>query len=413
MKAGTAKLEITPNEPCYLCGHAIRTDLSEGVLDPLYVTALMLETKAGLNCWMSFDLGMMDAELTDQIKLAVQNAAGCEPDRIVCGFIHTHAGPEVSELGSFTKDREHGVRPGYRELLVRQAAAAAELAKAALTDCEVWISKTEIEGFYGNRSSRERRSDKDVNLIQFRTPQGVPVLTAVNLACHPTVLGPANLLISADLFGALRTGLEKAWGHSVLMMQGAAGDMGNRQYRRGEDAAELKRIRDGILPQLLGPLSWKPISAEPLRSKKTQYIIDYERDMAEVHQRLIQTEAELKAQRDPVQIKLLSSAAAALRYTAALDAHVHIELSGAVLQLGSLIVVTVPCELFNQLGVRIKQAFPDYDVLIWGYADTSVGYLFEQTEYGKSFESIATLLQPGMPEAYVQYLTDEIRQFTV
>src|SRR5664279_1024704 len=47
MKAGVAKLEITPTTPLWMSGYAARTHPSDGVLVPLWAKALALESSKG------------------------------------------------------------------------------------------------------------------------------------------------------------------------------------------------------------------------------------------------------------------------------------------------------------------------------------------------------------------------------
>ena len=53
-----------------------------------------------------------------------------------------------------------------------------------------------------------------------------------NIACHATVNDPMSVELTTDIIGYLSRTIEKEWGVSPLMMQGASGDMGNRQYRK-------------------------------------------------------------------------------------------------------------------------------------------------------------------------------------
>jgi len=46
------------------------------------------------------------------------------------------------------------------------------------------------------------------------------------------------------------------------MMQGAAGDMSNRNYRQGHDAKELVRTGEGILAQLFASQELAPLSLD-------------------------------------------------------------------------------------------------------------------------------------------------------
>lgn len=409
MKAQITKVEITPKEPCYLCGHAIRCELSKGVMDPLYVTALLIEDKEKKSVYLSYDLLMLDESLTMQIKQEVADIVGCKKEHIVVSFIHTHAAPETG-IQSVFNDPEKGARPGYRNLLIDSAKQAVKKIRDRLEEVDLYYASTIIEGFYSNRNNIDKPCDKSANLFRLQRKDKSLLAMMVNMTCHPTVLGAQNYLISADLFGAIRTSLSINYRCDVLMMQGAAGDMGNRQYRQGNDQKELFRMRDGIVLQVMKELNWEKIDGSVIEYYDTQYVMDYDLNLNELNQRLKDNEEQLKIEKDTNQIKLLSSGVKALYNVIAQGDHAHLVFCGKIIKIGNCILVCIPCELFNQLGVQIKRAFKQYHVIIWGYCDYSIGYLVEEKEYGKSYESIATQIKQGMSEKYVQYLIKEMQK---
>lgn len=410
MKAQITKVEITPKEPCYLCGHAIRLDLSQGVMDPLYVSALIIQDEDKKNIFLSYDLILIDEELSMKIKAVVAKEVLCNEDNVIVSFIHTHAAPETGEKSVFN-DPEKGARVGYRDFLVESARKAVSLANQNLEDVEIFYASTLIDGFYSNRNDKNRPCDKSANLFKLLRKDQSALAVMVNMTCHPTVLGPQNYLISADLFGAIRSALSDIYHCDVLMMQGAAGDMGNRQYRQGNDQKELFRMRDGIVPQLIdSDISYNKIETNRIEWHKYDYHKQYEIDLDELKMRLKKNEEELSVETDENQIKLLSSGVTMLKQVIQEGSNITLSLKGNIIRIDKIIIVCVPCELFNQLGVKIKDNFPDYHVIIWGYCDYSVGYLVEADEYGKSYESIATNIKKGIPEDYTEYLVEEIQK---
>lgn len=410
MKAQITKVEITPKEPCYLCGHAIRLDLSQGVMDPLYVSALIIQDEDKKNIFLSYDLILIDEELSMKIKAVVAKEVLCNEDNVIVSFIHTHAAPETGEKSVFN-DPEKGARVGYRDFLVESARKAVSLANQNLEDVEIFYASTLIDGFYSNRNDKNRPCDKSANLFKLLRKDQSALAVMVNMTCHPTVLGPQNYLISADLFGAIRSALSDIYHCDVLMMQGAAGDMGNRQYRQGNDQKELFRMRDGIVPQLIDSnISYNKIETNRIEWHKYDYQKQYKIDLDELKLRLKKNEEELSVESDENQIKLLSSGITMLKQVIQEGSNITLSLKGNIIRIDKIIIVCVPCELFNQLGVKIKNCFLDYHVIIWGYCDYSVGYLVEADEYGKSYESIATNIKKGIPEDYTEYLIEEIQK---
>lgn len=410
MKAQIAKVEITPKEPCYLCGHAIRLDLSQGVMDPLYVSALIIQDEDKKHVFLSYDLILIDEELSMKIKAGVAKEVLCNENYVIVSFIHTHAAPETGEKSVFNNPNK-GARAGYRDFLVESARKAANLADQNLEDVEIYYASTLIDGYYSNRNDKNRPCDKSANIFKLLRKDQSVLGVMVNMSCHPTVLGPQNYFISADLFGAIRTKLSDIYQCDVFMMQGATGDMGNRQYRQGNDQKELFRMRDGIVPQLIkSNISYSKIDTNHIEWYQYNYDKQYEIDLNELRLRLKKNEDELKVETDENQIKLLSSGITMLKQVIEEGSNITLSLKGNIIKIGKVIIVCVPCELFNQLGVKVKEHFSEYHVIIWGYCDYSVGYLVEEDEYGKSYESIATNIKKGIPEDFTQFLIEEIQK---
>jgi len=69
----------------------------------------------------------------------------------------------------------------------------------------------------------------------------VRVATLVNFACHGTVLGPDNYLVSADWIGAMRAKVEKELGGTALFLQGATGNLNPDMYWNDARAFEMVR----------------------------------------------------------------------------------------------------------------------------------------------------------------------------
>ena len=107
-----------------------------------------------------------------------------------------------------------------------------------------------IDGLYSNRNDRNKLSDKIVHLLSFLKANSFGHYTA-RLAHHCTVLGPNFMELSADLFGEMRRLLTGQFRVPVLMAQGNAGDMGNKQYRQSNLFDEVERQALAITDQIL------------------------------------------------------------------------------------------------------------------------------------------------------------------
>ena len=239
MKVSTYRSEITPTKeflPCYLSGHAIRTELSNGIINPLWATALVLDIDGTKLVWVSVELIGLDKVYTDVIRNQIQDKYGVDINLIIIDFVHTHSAPEYRKVNYFGGP---GEVPGYMDFVKKQILKAVDICfKQNFIEVEAYYDTVTIDGCYCNRNAMEKPCDKTVTTVEFKNEDKV-VAGLCNFTCHSTVLGPQNLKVSSDLAGYVARACEKQWGVYPVIAIGAAGDMSNRHYRQGNDLNEL------------------------------------------------------------------------------------------------------------------------------------------------------------------------------
>ena len=107
LKVSTYRKEITPTEkfmPCYLCGHAIRTEKAEGIIDPLWVTSLVLDVDGTKIVWVSVELIGLEKAFTDKIRKMVSEKYDVDINLVNINYVHTHSAPEYSKRNIFGLD---------------------------------------------------------------------------------------------------------------------------------------------------------------------------------------------------------------------------------------------------------------------------------------------------------------------
>ena len=71
-------------------------------------------------------------------------------------------------------------------------------------------------------------------------------------------------------------------------------------------------------------------------------------------------------------------------------------------------IVTIPGELFAKLGLEIKNSTDD-NIILFGLTNTSVGYLVEESQYGKNYESLTTNIRKGEPEMFIHTIIEQLQ----
>lgn len=402
MIVGIGRTDITPKESVYLCGHAIRTEKSEGILDPLYCTSMILKQNDVSVCFINYDLIMLDSDMSMQIRSMIAERLCCPISHVFTIVTHTHAGPELDENSVFGLGKNR-VQVGYRDIILNETLKSFELAESNLESVTMRFGKVDIDGYYGNRNNKEYQSDKSFNIIEFLSDKKC-IGGIINLSCHPTVLGPQNLKVSADLFGAIRNGIEEINGVKYLMTNGAQGDVSNRQYREGNDEVELDRVSKGILSQVIEKIELSEVFVDSIDVKEFKFAFESELDHDRYKKEIEETKITLLRNDLPFdQRKVLSSGIAVLNEKLKMTERKLITLDTYIVSIGGITIFTIPGELFSKFGIQIKKRIGS-KALIFGLTNYSNGYLIDLNEYGKNYESMTTLIPKGTIEKYIDEL---------
>lgn len=262
-KAGTARREVTPHEPVPMWGYGARHDaLSQGKLDPLYATALIIQAGEKKLAIVGLDLGRSPAEASLQrIRQRIKSEAGIEYSFIAGS--HTHHGPvlELSDAPGKGKGRFDAALRYYREMEDAIVAAIVE-ANGRLAPAKMATGSVQLDGFNRNRHTKQpvKPSDRDLAVMRFDDTAGKPIAIIVNFTAHPTMIPATTLRFSADYVGAMKNEVEKVTGARAIFMQGASGDQSvnaavnagpNRDYQAfGQALAqEVIKLAMSLIPQ--------------------------------------------------------------------------------------------------------------------------------------------------------------------
>jgi hypothetical protein len=213
---------------------AQKHEQAEGIDLDLWTTALALSDGATTALILDLDIQILTNERADQIRTAVSEATGVPREHIRASATHTHSGPVPYR--SWIEKGYEMVGPWF-DAVARWSAEAAVEALAALQPVEVRVGRGEChinanrrcvnaagERFLGINSGG--CCDHEVIVVKLDGIDGAAVATLVNYACHPTIMGPPNRLITPDFPGAMKRVVEAAVGGRCIFLQGAAGNVG-------------------------------------------------------------------------------------------------------------------------------------------------------------------------------------------
>src|SRR3954469_24389987 len=94
-RAGAASVTVTPDEPLWLAGYAVRNEPARGKITELYASALALEDRAGQQLVIaSLENLSITPAITEPVAAALQSKHGLSRHELLFAATHTHYAPE-------------------------------------------------------------------------------------------------------------------------------------------------------------------------------------------------------------------------------------------------------------------------------------------------------------------------------
>ena len=234
LRAGMARVDITPSIPVELYGYASRKTLSTGVHDQLFARVMVFENSGNKLVLISSDIGSYDFDLFKTIRKSLIEKFGLRESELLLSAIHSHSSPVVylNPQGL----HENNVR--YTKELVQKLISAVGEAfaglKAVTTGADagsspVGSNRREMakDGAIKLGRNPYGPADKEVLVMKVAATDGSFTGVIYDYATHATSLGPDNMLISGDVLGLSAQFVEKILGKNTIspVFAGASGDI--------------------------------------------------------------------------------------------------------------------------------------------------------------------------------------------
>ena len=238
LRAGAARTDITPDKPITMAGYGSRTQLSEGVHDPLLARVVAFENDGKRLVLVSTDLIGFYGGTAEHFREIILKEFKLEPGELFVSSVHTHAGPGL------TIDKEKG-HPNNLEYTKKLEGTLVKLIHEAIDDMgpvrygtgvgysPVGINRRELQfDRSGNSQIKLGRNpygptDKEVLVTKLTRPDGEVFAALFDYATHGTCLGGKNLTVSGDVMGLAEQFAEKILGEGVIVaaFAGASGNI--------------------------------------------------------------------------------------------------------------------------------------------------------------------------------------------
>ena len=467
MRAGVYWKAITPPLGVELSGYGFylkRT--AQTCRRPLLAQALVLEQGSERVALIAADLLAVSETITATTRALVAEATDIPEDNVLIACSHTHSAPAtVSVRGCGELDA------AYVEMLPRYLASTVREACAELEECAVYAGSSRLHDLAFNRADPEGPVDTSVQTLEFLGRESESSTLLFSFGCHPVTTPPDDREISSDFPGRARGILEHEY-EDALFLQGSCGDINpvfahTREIARAGQmlaGAALISVGQALAVENLHPLRCVrrkielPLAVpapEALRRRRDDNRALYSerppdspeartaRFWAEATESMLMT---LTGESDPW-LEMLRDARKEIRSLTGREARLpelaqrldlppdavmallalQAEQEGSdhavpqtltcelqALQIGDVVLLAHPTELFSEFGLTIKSRSPFPHTFVIGYANDFLGYIPSQAEFARHGYAADTVpymlgLFPFAPQVGQVFVAEALR----
>ncbi len=233
LRAGIAKIDITPDIPVMLYGYASRKTPSQGVHDHLFARAVAFENGGKKIVMVSSDLGSYTDTLYSVIRKSITEKYGLSDSEFFLAAIHSHSAPIVSLDMKVMSENNVQYTKSLQQKLIQVVGEALKDLRPVNTGTGVGYSpvgsnrrETTADGSITLGRNPYGPTDKEVLVLRITGTDGKPVGAVFDYATHATSLGPDNYQISGDVLGISEQFVEQVLGNIVSpVFAGASGNI--------------------------------------------------------------------------------------------------------------------------------------------------------------------------------------------
>jgi len=316
---------------------------------------------------VSLDVIGFPSVLADRVRKQVDRIP---PENILVASTHTHSAPDCYAFpdgqGGHTGDLE------YMDSVCNQAATAINRAIDRLQPANLKVGTDDAKGKIAYNYYAPDLYDRRMSVVQAVGKDDNPILTLVNYAIHPEVLGPDVGMISPDLVGPLCERIEQQAGGTAIFVNGALGGMVTADNR------DLDRPRGDGRGYWHDDRTWE----ECLRIGHT---------MADEALRIIggapiQTDPGLACFAAPLTVPVDSDELWAVVLYSPLEyprneADRTVTTRINLINLGNAQILTIPGEALPNIGFYLKRNMRGEHNLLFGLTNDAFGYILTEVDF--------------------------------
>jgi len=434
MRAGSSRVEITPPKGIPMGGYIERTEPAEGVHDPLFARALVLDDGTQRVAVVTADLMAIQPSVAAEVRRRIEQEAGIPASHALIALSHTHSGPLTARRRVNTPDAL------YLEEVQQKLVAVACAAAQKLRPARIGAGRAKV---YLGVNCRMRAEDGRIvvgkNPAGYASPftrilvvaeeGGGPIAVLFTYGAHPVVLGPDNLQISGDYPGYAERVVEENFGDKAvaLFALGFAGNVDANHEER--DFEEVETFGTALGRAVIEEMKAIPLAAGlPLQARSVRVPLPLEPPPSvEEAQRMLFAERERLANilgrgEEKCEInrrRMMVEWASQLLQVAAQPQSEHAaELELQAVTIGRTALVALSAEVFAEYGKFLQEVSPFEQTLAISNANGSIGYLPTAAAFAEGGYAVETAprlfgplrfrpdIEPIIRQAIASLLTD-------
>lgn len=404
MKAGFAQFDVTPLEG-FMPGEGVPFWAS-GTRCPLLASAAAFGGEQTV-IFISVDALSIFTDRADELRARISEKTGVPASHIQIAATHIHTGASGYESNSgapgeplVAKYTDEGIVKvaveAFQNMTEGYAVGTGKGVENRMSfnrDCILddgtiksipgKAAKDRIVGYLGE-------VDYDVHVMRVDGADGKPACFLVNYANHPDNDNTSRRLFSSDFPGFLRQNLQAIYGNDtvVLFLNGACGDVNAYNYKSG--VCEAYAAKATYMPEEMGKLltetvlsineSITALDAAPA-VKAISRTDTYNRRVPAAWE----TEAARKTKaREEAGERLRGGERRVMEATLAYDptAPLTMDVEIVGVRLGDWTILTVPGELYTEIGLAMKATAPEKKILVSEQTNGRVGYISPDSTLG-------------------------------
>ena len=383
LMVGAAKRIITPDPLLPVSGGVGTPKPVQGKKGDLFVRAMVLAKGGEKIAIVNIDNLGWPAALGNRSRALIKSIP---PENILIGATHTHSAPDAYAFPN--EQGGHGADLDYLNKCVVLVAEAVNEAVQNIAPANLKIAVSKAEGKIAYNYYAPKLYDPRLGVIQALDTTGKPIVTLVNYAIHPEVLGNDLGILSADLIAPLYDRIEQEAGGMALFMNGAQGGMvtADNRLADGEEARSWEECQR--IGNLLGDEALRIIADTPIQNNPDIYCAN-------------------KTVTFPIESAMLKYILQNSPLGIGKGDSDSISTTLNLLNIGTAQVLTIPGEALPNIGYFLKRKMPTEHAFLFGLTNDAFGYILTKEDYN-SFDTYKYISRTSLGENTGGILVSEL-----